>query len=140
MSTANEDVNGHIKRSWSDGQGRELITHYSIKGMAHGVPLAAKAESGLGFEGAYMLDARISSTARIARSWGLASDRDVIDFERGAATAARTTERPEGVAAVVEKAMSYVKAATAKTRQADDKIAGVTKVINDALKSAGLMK
>jgi hypothetical protein len=39
--------------------------------MAHGVPLATAGADGCGFAGPFFLEAGISSTALIARSWGL---------------------------------------------------------------------
>jgi poly(hydroxyalkanoate) depolymerase family esterase len=62
------DVIGrHRVSRWHDGAGRTLIARYDITGLDHGVPLG----DGLGEPGPYMLEAGISSSAVIARGWGL---------------------------------------------------------------------
>jgi feruloyl esterase len=65
-------VDGQIRQSWHDESGTILVEHYAIDGMAHGVPIDAKAASGSGVAAAHFaFDAGISSTMRIAKSWGL---------------------------------------------------------------------
>jgi poly(hydroxyalkanoate) depolymerase family esterase len=132
-------VNGHVKKVWLDNTGKAAIELYLVKGMAHGVPLA----DGLGQPGPFMLNAGLSSTARIAQSWGLADDADVKAAENAAEpTATNEATAPLDVEAVLAKAMSYIKpkrsgkdpATLSKTQE------GVGKVITDALRAAGLMR
>lgn len=66
-----DEVDGQTRMSWRDNSGTIVVEHYAIDGMAHGVPVDAKM---LGLSGAlapFMLDAGISSTFHIAKSWGL---------------------------------------------------------------------
>lgn len=66
-----DEVDGQIRRSWRDATGAIVVEHYAIGGMAHGLPVDAKAHGFAGRLSPFALDAGISSTARIARSWGL---------------------------------------------------------------------
>jgi poly(hydroxyalkanoate) depolymerase family esterase len=131
-----ETVNGFPRRSWRDGDGREVIEEYMIPGMAHGTPLDTR--SGTGIAGAHMLDVGICSTQAISRFWGL--------------TALGPSERQEQSGLrmpAAEKPARSVAALAAKprlermTRPHPPKAAaatGVGKVIEDALRAAGLMK
>ncbi|MGH8613936.1 MAG: hypothetical protein ACREYF_18415, partial [Gammaproteobacteria bacterium] len=50
------------------------VEHYAIDGLAHGVPIDAKTHAATGVFGTlapFALDAGISSTIRIAKSWDL---------------------------------------------------------------------
>lgn len=62
---------GHTRHVWVDGEGREVIESYTISGMGHGTPLDTTTEDGLGKAGPFMLEAGISSTARIGSFWGI---------------------------------------------------------------------
>jgi poly(hydroxyalkanoate) depolymerase family esterase len=64
-------VGSHTLRVWTDVKGEALIEAFSISNMAHGVPLATTGQQSCGTAGAFFLDAGISSTHHIARSWGL---------------------------------------------------------------------
>jgi poly(hydroxyalkanoate) depolymerase family esterase len=67
-----DEVDGQLRRTWRDATGTVLVEHYDIDGMAHGVPMNAmiplRPEA---FAAPFALDARISSTLRIAKSWEL---------------------------------------------------------------------
>lgn len=65
-------VDGYPHRVWHDRQGRPAIEDYRITGLGHGTPLDTHGADGCGNAGAYMLEAHISSTRRIAHAWGLA--------------------------------------------------------------------
>lgn len=136
-----ETVNGHTRKTWLDENGKQAIELYLIKGMAHGVPLSSGAKTPLGNTGPFMLEAGISSTARIARNWGLADDQDVRNAEGIAEAAAEQAPTADGIEAVIAKAMSYAKlrAPLTGTKGKTTGAQGVTKVINDALRAAGLI-
>lgn len=105
-----EDVDGHKHRLWTDPKGRPVVEEYRISGMAHGTPLDA---SGQGDEvpGPYMLDAGISSTRRIAHFWGIG-------------------QAPVRSARPATQTMAPARALPV----------GVAKTIDDALRSAGLLR
>jgi feruloyl esterase len=65
-------VDGFPRRVWRAPNGSAIVESYSITGMAHGTPLATGAgERAAGTAGPFLLDVGISSTYRIAESWGL---------------------------------------------------------------------
>ncbi len=66
-----ESVDGHAHRSWHDASGRRVIEEYSIAGLGHGTPIATSGDEACGVPGPHMIDAGISSTYRIAASWGI---------------------------------------------------------------------
>ena len=107
-------VDGHPHSVWYGDDGRVVVESHTIAGMGHGTPLDT---DDCGTSGAYMLDVGTSSTLRIAESWGLASA-STIRVER-------PTECP---------AAASTFAPVASTQ------AGVGRVIEDALRSAGLMR
>jgi hypothetical protein len=72
---------------------------------------------------------------RIARSWGLATEVDVEEVEAAGSLVRR--EEPDVASSTVERALRYARRATAIGTASDGKIA---KVINDALRAAGLMR
>jgi len=66
-----ELIGGHTRRIWSDANGEALIEAFTIRGMAHGVPLATTGRESCGAAGAFFLDVEISSTHHIAHFWRL---------------------------------------------------------------------
>ena len=69
--TGEEQIGRHTRRIWKDANGETRLEAYSIAGMAHGVPLATAGADACGIAGPFFLEAGISSTALIARFWGL---------------------------------------------------------------------
>ena len=69
-----DEVEGHPRRVWRGPDGEALIEHYTITGMAHGVPLDGRGDDPVGEAGAHMLDVGLSSTARIAAFFGIARE------------------------------------------------------------------
>jgi poly(hydroxyalkanoate) depolymerase family esterase len=127
-----EAIGIHQRRVWADGDGRDAIEEYTITGMGHGTPLDTGPDA-CGAAGPYMLDADISSTQRIARSWGLAS------------AAGRTQKAPRQdnteLPTVTTPLLRYREAPRRRGPQPSGfQIDGVRKVIEDALRTAGLMK
>jgi len=117
-----ETVEGYPRRVWTGAVGEELIEQYVITGMAHGTPLMpGTGEGQSGEAGAHMLDAHISSTDRIAGFFGIAP---VPDAQTEKPT---RREEPEAPGAFGEW-----------TSQAS--AGGPQKVIEEALKAAGLMR
>jgi poly(hydroxyalkanoate) depolymerase family esterase len=66
-----ELIGGHTRRIWSDTTGEARIEAFTIRDMAHGVPLATTGGEICGAVGAFFLDVGISSTHHIARFWRL---------------------------------------------------------------------
>lgn len=132
---------GYARRVWRGADGRELIEAYGIAGMGHGTPLDTAGE-GLGASGPYMLEAGISSTLHIARFWGLAASAgkraDKIK-PLGSPGDFVLVDDVHAARAQPEPRASRPRTATPSPRQAPA-AKGVGKVIEDALRAAGLMK
>lgn len=109
-------IDGCVRECWMDQAGRRIIESHLISGMGHGTPLETEGPDGCGVRGPYMLDVGISSTRHIARAWGLlrAEQLPMHRQERSA--------EPE-----LDPAPVRAKA-------------GVGAIIEDALRSAGLMR
>ncbi|HEY6814178.1 MAG TPA: PHB depolymerase family esterase [Croceibacterium sp.] len=130
-------ADGHPHRAWRDGSGKLLIEEYRVTGMGHGTPLATAGECGCGRAGAFMLEVGISSTLHSARTWGLLGERQAAQ-ERVAPGRAVAIDPPVAPAAPVPAVMAVHRAflppVTLPAR------GRVGQVIEDALRSAGLMK
>lgn len=66
-----EAIGDHTRRVWLDQRGREVIEEYEVNGLAHGTPLRTLDADSDEIAGPHMLEAGISSTRMIARSWGI---------------------------------------------------------------------
>ncbi|HEX9965632.1 MAG TPA: PHB depolymerase family esterase [Allosphingosinicella sp.] len=118
-------VETYPRRTWLGPDGGPLVEHYSITGMAHGIPLAG-GEGELGEAGPHMLDVGLSSTARIAAFFGIAAEPE-------AKAKAEAVTRPDPAP---QLAPPRRRPAAAKAHAAG----GVQQVIEDALRKAGLMR
>ena len=121
----------HRAQVWRDAKGRALIEVHTIAGMGHGTPIDTRSVEGGSTAAPFMLDVGISSTLEIARFWGLAT----------VANAGETRARP---AARIEIPVHEDNAAAAAPKPApppaNPNPKGIGKVIEDALRAAGLMK
>jgi poly(hydroxyalkanoate) depolymerase family esterase len=129
-----EDVNGHRRRVWRDALGRDVIEEYRIAGLGHGVPLSTSGANACGSAGPYMLEAGISSTRRIAHFWGLDSAR----AEDRLTSAAEAKSRSSTAAST--SAMTVPAERRGAQPQPQPVPGGVARVIEDALRAAGLMR
>lgn len=65
-------VDGHPRQAWWNGDGETLVESYVIGNMAHGTPLGvADNDQRYGVEGAFLIEAGISSSYHIAKFFGL---------------------------------------------------------------------
>jgi poly(hydroxyalkanoate) depolymerase family esterase len=65
-------VNGHPHRVWWNADGETVVESYTITDMAHGTPLGlADNDTRYGNEGAFLIEAGISSSWLIAKFFGL---------------------------------------------------------------------
>lgn len=111
-------ISGRRRQVWRDPAGREVIEFWRIAGMGHGTPLATSGPEACGATGPHMLEAGISSTRHIARFWGLLPALDAAAAENAPFPPVTPAANPNGYSGS----------------------AGVTAMIEDALRSAGLMK
>ncbi|TCU70236.1 poly(hydroxyalkanoate) depolymerase family esterase [Bradyrhizobium sp. R2.2-H] len=65
-------VDGHPRQAWWNKDGETLVESYAITDMAHGTPLGiADNDQRYGVEGAFLIEAGISSSYHIAKFFGL---------------------------------------------------------------------
>lgn len=117
-----EHGKGWDHHSWSH-DGRVVVETWRIAAMGHGVPIDPSGPDRLGATGPYMLDAGIDSTAAIARSWGIVPAASQVEAPAPAAARRLTPTSPSKTASPRPPVVS-----------------GVQKVIEDAMRAAGLMK
>ena len=128
---------GLTRQVWCDMSGVPKIEVNMIAGMGHGTPLGG---DGLGAPGPYMLDVGISSTRGIARFWGIAKTDD-----KGASAQSRPAS-PIGKrlpSLAPTPSLELAKTRTAEPSRAGlegSHAQGLKKVIEDALRAAGLMR
>ena len=137
--TRDETVGRHRRRVWCDADGRELVESFSIAGMAHGTPLDPNDADGVGRSGPFMLDAGISSTHHIARFWGIARPANAPRQSTRPATG-RSSQPLEGE--IIAPGASAGRPSEAKPAPPEIPMQNtkVAKVIEDALRAAGLMR
>jgi poly(hydroxyalkanoate) depolymerase family esterase len=124
--TRTDRVRGYPHRVWCDAAGREVIEEYVITGMGHGAPLSTTGEQSDEVPGPYMLEAGISSTRRICRFWGLCDERISRNVE---------------LTKLVDDGPHVVRSTGSLEQPPSHPLAGgITKTIEDALRSAGLMR
>lgn len=68
-----DHVDGVSHRTWRGADGKIRVELYAVPGLAHGTPITPHGDGdrGVGHAMPYMLEAPISSTWHIARSWNL---------------------------------------------------------------------
>ena len=130
-------VDGQTRQVWRDGDGNEVIETYTIAGMGHGTPLKTDGEDGLGNAAPFMLDVGISSTRRIAAFWGLTG--------RDARREANFETAPPAAGMALRAYVAPEKPRPARAEQPRQEgsrgsATGIGKVIEDALRAAGLMR
>ena len=125
-------VDGAAHQAWRDAAGRVVLECFVVPGMQHGTPLnpgASDLDQSMGAPGPYMLDAGISSTWHMARSWGLLT----------AAAQARTEAQPADAKPAAGRA-GLLGSLPGMELPAAARVGGVAAVIDKALRSAGLLK
>jgi poly(hydroxyalkanoate) depolymerase family esterase len=127
-------VQGQSRRVWRDRRGRELIEEYSIAGMGHGVPLDTRGEQHYGETAPYMLETGISSTLQIARFWGIADAGALVADDVGADAALQPSDM-ENTPEIAPPAFTSMAGHATSSQSAK-----IRKVIEDALRTAGLMR
>lgn len=128
-----ENILGHRRRAWNDAAGREVMEEYTIAGMGHGTPLDTVSDEGCGTSGAYMLEANISSTLLICRFWGLTEKMPAFASRSETKDIPAQPEKLEAATMLSNRAIGHRSAGHASP-------GSVRKVIEDALKAAGLMR
>lgn len=130
-----EAVDGYPRRVWRNDDDRDVIEEYSITGMGHGTPLDTLSEDGCGRSGAYMLEASISSTNRICEFWGLATDIPLSPSKNTVPASATLVRTPAN-----HRPLPLPSLAPPPKTTMPAEPSGVDRIIEDALRAAGLMR
>ena len=133
-AVAETEVTGkRTHRIWRDAAGRAVIEEHRIAGLGHGTPLSTGGPDGGGMAGPYMLEAGVSSTREIARFWGL---------DRGAAAREQPPADPakEPVTSTARVTATTSRARPQPASPPPARSGGITGIIEDALRTAGLMR
>lgn len=133
VSPERSAVGPHARSVWRDEAGIARIEAFEVAGMGHGTPLDGTDD--IGVPAAFMLDAGISSTRHIARFWQLTETGTELSLPGRPRATSDTVSGP--AAARPRPAAAQSRATAAK---ASGPAAGVGKVIEDALRAAGLMR
>jgi poly(hydroxyalkanoate) depolymerase family esterase len=141
-------VDGHPRDVWWNADGETVVESYTISDMAHGTPLGlAGSDERYGAEGAFLIEAGISSSYLIANFFGLTDRVSVTSEATKPAPAAKIVR-----SAATESMQSTDLAATLWSRnhkpvrqhkpapRAPKRGIDVGAVITRALTAAGLMK
>ncbi|MFK8250643.1 extracellular catalytic domain type 1 short-chain-length polyhydroxyalkanoate depolymerase [Ancylobacter terrae] len=138
--TVSEVRGSRTIRTWCNATGDAVIELNTVAGLGHGTPIGDE----LGVPGPYMLDVGISSTREIVRFWGIADPRDVAAAPQPYPAARDAPAISMPPAAGPDGPMT----SRPGQRGPDDgpspilaghRASGVRKIIEDALRAAGLM-
>jgi hypothetical protein len=122
----------HTRSAWHGDNGLALIEQYRIAGMGHGTPIDPNGPEKLGNAGPHMLDTGLSSTALIAASWGITG--------ASAAQSAPPVAPQSRPLAPWPRPAVRDQAKPKKQAPGAARLGGVQKIIEDALRAAGLMR
>jgi poly(hydroxyalkanoate) depolymerase family esterase len=144
-------VDGYPRQVWWNADGETIVESYTITNMAHGTPLGiADNDERYGAEGAFLIEAGISSSYHIANFFGLterirplkasakpaSADASKEPAKKIPVTPAKPARTPDTTAALRPLANSHREPARPPQRSRID----VGSVITRALTAAGLMK
>lgn len=136
-----ETVDGYPRKVWTDATGRAVIEDFRIGGMGHGTPIDPVGDgtgAGGGITGPYMLNAGIASSRHIADFWGLTAPSHSRARQARPKVAAAEPNSPSDKLPVVRKAAKLLPIKLPVT--ATPVASSVSKVIDDALRAAGLLR
>jgi poly(hydroxyalkanoate) depolymerase family esterase len=143
------DVDGHPREVWWNADGETVVESYTITDMAHGTPLGLSgSDERYGAEGAFLIEAGISSSYHIANFFGL-TDR-VTPASEGAeraptpkvvpSAATESMQSSDLAATLWSRSHKPVRQHQPAPREPKRRRIDVGAVITRALTAAGLMK
>lgn len=98
----------HRHTVWRGADHEIVVEAHRIAGLGHGAPIASGGPDGCGAAAPWVLEAGVSSSLEIARSWGVAPDGEPLrtgERPAAAATAPRAPPVPSSVAEVISQAL-----------------------------------
>jgi poly(hydroxyalkanoate) depolymerase family esterase len=145
-------VDGYPRQVWWDGDGKTIVESFKITDMAHGTPLGvADNDERYGKQGAFMIEAGISSSYHIAKFFGLTSwirERKADERKAVAESASARLIPPVSPIAAVGKPADIARVPRpartpedrAESRRQRRKASGVRAALARVLAAAGLTK
>ncbi|RXG93341.1 esterase [Bradyrhizobium zhanjiangense] len=137
---AETNVDGYPRQAWWNQDGETLVESYAITDMAHGTPLGlADNDQRYGMEGAFLIEAGISSSYHIAKFFGLTG---WIAEAAPKAEAKPATPKPALTPAphLARSIRAAVAAQPAEAKPERTRSFDLGQIITRALTAAGLMK
>jgi len=137
-------VDGYPRQTWWDKDGETVVESYAITGMSHGTPLGmADNDQRYGVEGAFLIEAGISSSYHIAKFFGLTGWIPNLATKKAAAKSAPAPKPVTALSPAPHLARSIRSAVAdqpAKPNPEKSRSLDISAVITRALTAAGLMK
>lgn len=130
----------NARQVWCEASGKPVLEINMIAGMGHGTPID---KSGPGAPGPYMLDVGISSTLEIARFWGISDTRQAASADSSRAVGMHSPLPMVSRSKSGAKPSETFAESSASRRPmpgSAPSASGVQKIIEDALRAAGLMR
>lgn len=141
LPTHTESSNTHARSIWCNAAGDVVIELNTITSMGHGTPLG---DDGLGAPGPYMLNVGMSSTREIAHFWGITDRPQATPLTAKVELRSKRSDSHEPadhvLGAARTTAPASADAAIAYPIPPTLQASGVGKIIEDALRAAGLMR
>lgn len=139
---AETNVDGYPRQAWWNNDGETLVESYAITDMAHGTPLGlADNDQRYGMEGAFLIEAGISSSYHIAKFFGLTGW--IAEAKKAAAKPAAPAKAAPARSPAPHLARSIRTAVAEEPAEPQrEKARGldISQIITRALTAAGLMK
>lgn len=135
-------VDGYPRQAWWDRDGETLVESYAITDMAHGTPLGlADNDQRYGVEGAFLIEAGISSSYHIAKFFGLTGwIADAAKAEAKPATKPATKPALTSAPHLARSIRTTIAEAPVEPQREKTGGLDIGQIITRALTAAGLMK
>lgn len=141
---AETNVDGYPRQAWWNKDGETLVESYAITGMAHGTPLGlADNDQRYGVEGAFLIEAGISSSYHIAKFFGLTGwipDASKKKAEAKPAAPAKPAPALSPAPHLARSIRAAVAEEPAERKREQARGFDLGQIITRALTAAGLMK
>lgn len=136
-------VDGYPRQAWWNKDGETLVESFAITGMAHGTPLGiADNDERYGVEGAFLIEAGISSSYHIAKFFGLTGW--VASSAAAKPAVAKPAPAPSPAPHLARSIRTAVAEQPAEPKHGPKRKLGrdldIGQIITRALTAAGLMK
>lgn len=133
-----DTVDGYPRQAWWNADGETLVESYTVTNMAHGTPLGVDDSERYGAEGAFLIEAGISSSYHIAKFFGVIKPISSIGWKTSLVAASASESSPD--IGVIQKAPAEVDGCPEPHHQIRPHAIEIGAVITRAFAAAGFMK